>query len=206
MSERPTTTVTGDGPVAGEDRIFGFRGRRFFLSNFFVEADGLTGEHRFQAAKAQDDEWRVRILLAPTPSKAKYWGRVVPLRPDWDDIKHTVMADVVSEKFRDPELRLQLFTTGDAELIEANGWGDRYWGTDLDGDGRNELGKILMAERARLLTGVIRRLSNPEQAMSVAPLAAAYLEAVSNGCRRSHTPRPATVHGDNERTVGRAHG
>jgi predicted NAD-dependent protein-ADP-ribosyltransferase YbiA (DUF1768 family) len=33
------------------------------------------------------------------------------------------------------------------ELIEGNTWGDKYWGQCPIGNGRNELGKILMAIR-----------------------------------------------------------
>ncbi len=133
------------------DRIYGFRGEAFFLSNFFVEKDGLTGEHRFQVAKALTPEWQRRILDAPTPAKAKYHGRSVPLRPDWEDVKLGVMRLIVATKFTDPDLRRLLLATGDAELIEANTWGDRTWGVDeKTGDGQNLLGRLLMETRTLL--------------------------------------------------------
>lgn len=40
----------------------------------------------------------------------------------------------------------KLIKTGDAELIEGNWWGDKYWGM-CNGEGMNKLGKILMQVR-----------------------------------------------------------
>lgn len=133
------------------ERIYGFRGDHFFLSNFFVEKNGLTGEAVFQSWKTFDPAWQRKILDAPTPSKAKYHGRSVPLRPDWDDVKLGVMRMVVQVKFSDPELKALLLATGDADLIEANTWGDRTWGVDeKTGDGQNLLGRLLMETRELL--------------------------------------------------------
>lgn len=138
------------------ERIYGFRGEAFFLSNFFVEKDGLTSEHKFQSAKTYDPAWQRRILDAPTPAKAKYEGRSVPLRQDWEDIKLGVMRLVVQTKFTDPDLRQMLLATGDAQLVEANTWGDRTWGVDeKTGNGQNLLGRLLMETRG-LLTAVAR--------------------------------------------------
>jgi predicted NAD-dependent protein-ADP-ribosyltransferase YbiA (DUF1768 family) len=43
----------------------------------------------------------------------------------------------------------RLMATGDAELIEGNTWGDRYWGV-VDGTGENRLDKHLMQRRGAL--------------------------------------------------------
>jgi predicted NAD-dependent protein-ADP-ribosyltransferase YbiA (DUF1768 family) len=43
-----------------------------------------------------------------------------------------------------PELHMQLQNTGDRYLAERNWWGDKYWGTDVEGNGENHLGQILM--------------------------------------------------------------
>ena len=132
-------------------RIYGFRGESFFLSNFFVEKDGLTAEARFQSWKTFDPQWQRKILDAPTPSKAKYHGRSVPLRPDWEDVKLGVMRLIVATKFSDPDLRIRLLATGDDDLIEANTWGDRTWGVDeKTGEGQNLLGRLLMETRGLL--------------------------------------------------------
>lgn len=44
-----------------------------------------------------------------------------------------------------------LLNTGEAELIEGNTWGDKFWGAVWDKElgwvGQNWLGKLLMEER-----------------------------------------------------------
>ncbi len=136
------------------DRIYGFGGGNRFLSSFHIERDGLTGEHRFQAAKTTDPSWIRRILDAPTPAKAKYLGRSCPLRSDWEEVKVDAMRHIVAVKFTDPALREMLLATGDADLIEANSWGDRTWGVDAKtGEGRNLLGRLLMEARGLLGSG-----------------------------------------------------
>ncbi|WIB65392.1 NADAR family protein [Curtobacterium sp. MCBD17_040] len=133
------------------DRIYGFTDADHFLSNFHVEADGLTAEHRFQSAKTFSPAWIRRVLSAPTPAKAKYHGRSLPLRPDWEEAKVGVMRHIVATKFTDADLADRLLATGHAELIEANTWGDRTWGVDANtGEGRNLLGRILMETRTAL--------------------------------------------------------
>lgn len=162
------------------ERIYGFRDSYFFLSNFFVERDGKTGEHRFQAAKvAGNPVWHDRIMSAPTPAKAKYHGRSCPLRPDWEQVKDEVMREVVERKFRDPQLRRLLLRTATAELIEANEWGDREWGVDqATGVGKNKLGRILMDVRAGIARDIVGRLRHPLTAEDVADDAAALIAAV----------------------------
>jgi ribA/ribD-fused uncharacterized protein len=136
--------------------IESFQGPYRFLSNFWpaeVVFEGVTfptAEHAYQAAKSLDLKQRHRIALMPTPSEAKRAGRGLPLRPDWDAIKLRVMEDCVRDKFtRHPDLRRKLLDTDDAELIEKNTWGDRFWGV-CDGQGENHLGRILMRVRADL--------------------------------------------------------
>ena len=134
--------------------IFSFKGEYAFLSNFYpspivVGYDAYpTVEHAFQAAKTLDLAEARRVRDAATPGKAKYAGRRVTLRPDWDQVKLAVMEALLRQKFaRGSELAGQLLATGDRELIEGNRWGDRFWGTDLQGNGRNELGRALMRIR-----------------------------------------------------------
>ena len=139
--------------------ITDFHGDNLFLSNFWkLNAEGSTTEHLFQASKTLDLDQRLAVLTAATPGDAKKMGRTVTLRPDWDDIKFQVMADIQAQKFSQPELRTRLVSTGNAYLIEGNNWGDRYWGAEFVNDGvapprwvgENNLGKILMAVRATL--------------------------------------------------------
>ena len=60
------------------------------------------------------------------------------------------MRFLLEQKF-DPELNpesaLKLHETGGRYLEETNWWGDRFWGKDLNGDGLNTLGQLLMEIR-----------------------------------------------------------
>lgn len=133
------------------ETIDSFKGQYFFLSNFLIEADGKSVEHRFQAAKTDRLEEKKRIMDAPTPSKAKYYGRMCSMRPDWEEVKNDVMYELVKNKFAHPDLHRRLLETGDAYLVEGNTWGDKYWGVDAQsGEGENHLGLILMRVRGEL--------------------------------------------------------
>lgn len=138
------------------EKIDSFRGRTRWLSNF-GDAPAMyeyvlypTSEHAFQAAKTLDPAEREIIRAAKTPREAKRLGRKVKLRPGWDDMRVVVMRDILRSKFRDnADMRRKLLDTGDAELIEGNTWGDTFWG-QVDGEGENWLGRILMEIRAEL--------------------------------------------------------
>ncbi|KAG9001332.1 hypothetical protein FRB94_004825 [Tulasnella sp. JGI-2019a] len=55
---------------------------------------------------------------------------------------------VILHKFEQhDELRKELLSTGDADLVEDAGANDAFWGNGADGKGRNELGKALMRLR-----------------------------------------------------------
>ena len=133
-------------------KINSFRGVYFFLSNFYeapVTYEGLTyqsSEAAFQAQKCADPKDR-EAFTAMNPSEAKKAGHTVTLRKDWEDVKISVMTDIVRAKFeQNPVLAERLIATKDAYLEEGNDWGDRVWGT-VDGEGANNLGIILMDTR-----------------------------------------------------------
>lgn len=133
--------------------INSFRDEYYFLSNFYevpVTYDGLTyqnNEAAFQAQKTLDEKEK-RLFCTMNPSEAKKMGRKVTLRKDWEQIKVSIMRDLIEAKFeQNPELRDKLLNTGDAYLEEGNTWGDRIWGT-VDGQGANQLGQILMERRS----------------------------------------------------------
>jgi ribA/ribD-fused uncharacterized protein len=139
------------------DRFDGTKYR--FLSNFWpseVVYDGEvypTVEHAYQAAKTLDVNARRAIREASTPGKAKRLGQKVVYRENWENLKYTVMEELLKQKFKwsdsGCELGNLLEETGDQELIEGNTWGDVYWGV-CDGKGQNNLGKILMDIRSDL--------------------------------------------------------
>jgi len=131
----------------GVRQITSFRNEYAFLSNFYEHDGRITAEHLFQSMKCAVPWWQLYILDAPNPAEAKKRGRQAPMREDWEDIKLRVMESILLMKFRPgSEMLTRLLSTGDAELIEGNWWGDKYWGV-CDGTGFNHLGKLLMAIR-----------------------------------------------------------
>lgn len=137
--------------------INSFRGKYFFLSNFYempIAYNGicyLNNEAAFQAQKTLDNEMRKKFSNL-NPSDAKRLGRHVKLRADWEQVKDQIMYEIVKIKFTPPSCSyLNLMATGDEWLEEGNTWGDREWGT-VNGVGKNKLGKILMRVRKELNT------------------------------------------------------
>lgn len=136
-------------------RIDNFRGKYYFLSNFFsapILYEGLTYENNesaFQAMKCINPEYR-KNFIGLDPSQAKKKGRMIQLRHDWEKVKEHYMYQIVKAKFNQNEdLKIKLLETGNALLIEGNTWGDTIWGM-CKGRGQNKLGKILMIVRKEL--------------------------------------------------------
>ena len=133
-----------------------FDGAFRFLSNFWpswVYLDGEpypTVEHAFQAAKTLDLDERHHVRLAPTPGKAKGFGRRLVLRPDWEEVKVQVMLDLLRQKFAQPSLAERLLATGELDIVEGNTWGDTFWGVDTRKGGDNNLGRLLVQIRNEL--------------------------------------------------------
>ena len=129
-----------------------------FLSNFYeseIEFEGITyptNEHFFQAMKTLDINERLAIANCRTPGQAKRMGRRVALRPDWEDVKESVMLEGLCLKFADEQLADWLLETGDEELVEGTTWHDNEWGNCscpkcAHIEGKNKLGRLLMIVR-----------------------------------------------------------
>ena len=138
-------------------KIDQFDGEYAFLSNFYpcdVEYEGITygsSEAAYQAAKFDKKDRKRFIGLGP--GKAKKLGRTANLPKDWNEVRITVMRDVLRAKFLgNKELAQKLVEmTGESTLIEGNWWNDRFWGVDSKtGVGENHLGKLLMELRDEL--------------------------------------------------------
>ncbi len=135
--------------------IFQFQGQYRFLSNFYIEPDGSCVEVEYQAAKCSDPKERKMFFAGMFPGQAKRCGQKIKLRDNWDNIKVSVMCELVFNKFKDhPSLAEKLIATGNAELVEGNCWGDKFWGRTESGlgVGLNHLGLILMDVREDLRT------------------------------------------------------
>ena len=130
-----------------------FDGDYAFLSNFYpcrIVYEGIeyqNSEAAFQAQKTLDIDIRKNKFSNATPKDAKRFGRKIELRPDWNDIRVDIMRNIVNAKFtQNPDLMNKLLETDDAELLEGNWWKDTFWGI-CNGEGENNLGKILMEIR-----------------------------------------------------------
>ncbi len=151
MDSKMISTDPMDSPIPPIDH---FVGEYRFLSNFFPsELTADTGftyasvEHAYQAAKAATEEERLYIAAAPNPKKAKKRGSKLTLSPEWHSRKVDVMRSLVRCKFAaGTELAAKLLATGNAELIEGNDWGDKFWGK-CNGVGENHMGRLLMETR-----------------------------------------------------------
>lgn len=111
-----------------------------------------TVEHAFQAAKCVNRSDKEKIINAPNPSAAKRLGRRVKLRYDWEQVKDSIMENILKEKFKDAKLRTLLNSTKGYALVEGNDWHDQYWGScrcerHNSTPGKNVLGKTLMKIR-----------------------------------------------------------
>lgn len=159
------------------NKIYGFQDEHRWLSNFWdaeIVYEGITYptvEHYYVAMKSkvddtvsvQDEEGNfsevsIREVIAklPTAGKAKRYGRdIVILRDDWDEVKVDVMREGINQKFNHPHLKEKLLATGNIDIIEANTWGDVYWGVDAKtGEGKNTLGELIMEKRNELRKGL----------------------------------------------------
>lgn len=140
-----------------------FRGKWAKLGNyspclvFFQGHAYQTLEHAYQAQKTLDPAIQKLIRHAPSPAVAKKLAREVALRPDWDQVKQTVMWELLVDKFSQEPERSILASTGIDQIVEVNWWHDNYWGdckcdkrVECVSPGQNVLGKMLMQLRSRL--------------------------------------------------------
>ena len=124
-----------------------FRGEYFFLSNFYpveVTYEGYSYKNNEAAFQAQKDLSRREEFINLNPMMSKIKGKKVKLRDDWNEVKVSIMEEIVKCKFdQNPDIKEKLINTKGKTLIEGNKWNDTFWGM-CNGKGENILGKILM--------------------------------------------------------------
>jgi len=143
-----------------DGEIRGFFGQFRFLSNFYVLENGIwfeeltypSVEHAYQAAK-----WPFNMreqFIDVTAGKAKYLGKAATGLniKKWNKNKVELMRSLVFQKFeKNYKLRKMLMEMEGYVLDERNSWGDTFWGTNEQGEGENNLGKILMNVRDKFI-------------------------------------------------------
>lgn len=159
----------------GRPPITHFAGRFRFLSNFYPapmrfrvhgeDMDFPTSEHAYQACKCDDFQDSRAISHLQTPGQAKEYGGRIKMRPGWEDTKIMRMRDILLVKFATHSpLREALLGTADAELVEGNTWGDKFWGK-VDGVGENWLGRMLMFVRTEYRSAAIENVLIEEHSL-----------------------------------------
>jgi len=129
-----------------------------WLSNFAsaeVVLDGVkyaSVEHAYMSAKSSDPKWKAFCADAKnSPGDVKRKSRTIDLRPDWEEVKLSIMEQCVRQKMNQEPYRSKLLATGKEHIQEGNTWKDTFWGVDLKtGNGHNHLGKIIMKIRKEL--------------------------------------------------------
>ena len=136
--------------------ILGFFGKYGFLSGFCrctlkIEWKGeifdfTCIDEAYNARRTFDIDVQ-KTFQSIGPREATRKARDMKRRPGWRSARVEIMTNLVREKFRQNEgLAILLLNTGDAHLENTNRWGDKFWGV-CDGEGQNNLGKILMEVR-----------------------------------------------------------
>lgn len=127
-----------------------------WFSNFEpikVVVDGIVWpslENYYQAQKTLNGKEREQFIYC-SPSRSKQLGKRVKLRPDWEQVKYSIMEKALRIKFAPGTYSANKLIATEGEIVEWNNWGDRIWGKTLDGIGENHLGKLLMKIRGELL-------------------------------------------------------
>lgn len=143
---------------ASEEKIFGFWGKFDFLALTYptvVDFEGArfpSAENAFHAAKCPDPQDFLKFEKID-PFKAKQASVGLAVYKDWVDRREGVMRKIIFEKFKNPTLQKKLLETGNAKLINANHWGDKFWGVSPEGEGQNKLGLLLEEVRESLKNG-----------------------------------------------------
>ena len=145
-----------------KEGVYAFRNENRFLSNFypckilFENIEYNSTEHAYQAAKTEVASEKEKILKAKTAGEAKKISKRITVRADWDQIKLGIMENLLRQKFSKGTDLLEKLKNIKGEIIEGNYWHDNFYGVcacgkQCDGNGRNELGKLLMIIRDEFL-------------------------------------------------------
>lgn len=128
-----------------------FRGKYWFLSNSSqYPFDYKIGDkiYRFQcvdaAFEASKCPERAEEFVGLLGKEAKALGKTLKkkeIRSDWNDVKLSILKDILREKFKNHQLAMQLATINEPITFDNN-YHDIYWGL-YQGKGQNHLGKLL---------------------------------------------------------------
>lgn len=148
-----------------------------------------TAEHAYQAGKPRKESVRKWLMSAPAPSlvaMAAHGLYTWDIRSDWNKIKFDRMRAVLRAKFtQHDDLRALLLSTGNARLVEwttVDNPVNRAWG-EVNGNGQNMLGILLMELRAELRNGASGKMDIGQSKSAIARKFSARLPAKAPGRR-----------------------
>lgn len=172
-----TATQTRQDPIlefSGENRIYSNMYPAPVMWGDEITPPRLwpCNEVAYVCAKTKDAGLREQILKiyneqvdpeAGAKAVKNFGRRGFQAHEGWNDsFRVAIMEELVRDKFaRNPLLRAKLLATGNCEIQEGNWWKDTFFGVSTrdypehgirKGDGRNELGKIIMRTRDWLRT------------------------------------------------------
>eukprot|EP01024_Parvocaulis_polyphysoides_P039664 TRINITY_DN3587_c0_g2_i4.p1 TRINITY_DN3587_c0_g2~~TRINITY_DN3587_c0_g2_i4.p1 ORF type:complete len:713 (-),score=118.63 TRINITY_DN3587_c0_g2_i4:238-2376(-) len=118
-----------------------------------------TSEHYYQSKKfsgnqsQESQQIAQQIISSDTPEQAAIFGRKMfkerqdLITPDFLNLRIQIMRESLMSKFtQHKNLKKLLLSTGDCDLVESSPQ-DYFWGCGIDGQGENNLGKLLMEIR-----------------------------------------------------------
>ena len=142
-----------------DDTVYFFSGAFDTLNNFSAHTVKIwnkvfpTVEHAFHWKKFEntEPELAAKILKAGSPWSAKKLSRTSEnIRTGWREARVDIMTDIVRAKVvQHEDVKQVLLSTGSKKIVE-NSPVDDFWGCGKDGNGQNNMGKILMKIREEL--------------------------------------------------------
>ena len=157
------------------DMVARYGGEEFAVLLPNTDSDGTVRALNKVRRRANETRWQINGMVADVPTfsagvslykpgesagafieradkalyRAKRLGRKVGLRPDWEEVKDSVMLHALRAKFdQHPDLATMLLGTGSCKLVEDSPY-DPYWGGRPPGS-KNRLGELLMRVRDEL--------------------------------------------------------
>ena len=135
------------------------------FSNFYLPADmhilheGIayqSVEHFFVAMKSVEDSVRLRVARIEHPAEAKKFGKSINRRPNWHQVKRSVMLYALRQKFENKHMKQALLNSGNQTIVHEVHWHDNFWASCVcpkcaDKEKVNLLGVLLMQIRAELV-------------------------------------------------------
>lgn len=143
-----------------EDAVFWFSTAFDPLNNWSAHQVHIWGrafatvEHAYHFRKYRETAPDVaeEIASSPSPWAAFQTDRKQAnlRRTDWNDVKVDIMTEIVRAKVtQNEDVRMVLLATGTKRIVENSPW-DSFWGIGPNGDGKNQMGRILMQLRSEL--------------------------------------------------------